>query len=509
MLCVIDDAQWLDEESADVLSFVARRLLADRVGMLFAHPGDDGAGPAPAGVAGSSGRRLAGAGRVRAPPGVDQPADRRRGRGAHRRRDRGQSSRRRRSRPRADPGAAGRAGAAARAAARRAPARRPVRTARAGAARRTRRGCCCWRRRTSRAGAIGCGGRRPRWASRSRPRCRRRPPDWWPSGRRCGSSTRWSDRRSTTPRPPGQRRQAHRALAAACDPDLDAVPRAWHLAAAAAGPDEEVAAELEAAAERAGSRGGYAAAAALLERAALLTPDEERRAERQLSAAQAHVLAGTVDRAERPAGRGHRRPARSAVDRAGDPAEGQDPVPPRARGRGRLRPGRCGTTTAAARPAAARDALLSALEATVFAGWASSAALLQEIAQTAGDLPPTGDPPDSAANLLLQGYTARVTGGYGAAVPALRRAVQAFLADDVDPDVALRRLELVAITAADLLDDAAVERLTAAGSTVPASAARWPGWPTRSPSAAPSSTRPADGWPRHGQPSRRRTNWRR
>ena len=72
-------------------------------------------------------------------------------------------------------------------------------------------------------------------------------------------------------------------------------------------------------------------------------------------------------------------------------------------------------------PRAARDALLSALEAAVFAGWAPSGALLQEIARTARDLPPTGDPPDSAANLLLQGYTTRVTGGYAAAVPALRR----------------------------------------------------------------------------------------
>ena len=110
---------------------------------------------------------------------------------------------------------------------------------------------------------------------------------------------------------------------------------------------------------------------------------------------------------------------------------------------------------------AARDALLSALESAAFAGWASSAPLLEEIARIAQDLPPTGDPPDSAPNLLLQGYTARLTDGYAAGLRALRGAVRALVADDVDPDVALRRLELAAITAADLLDDAAAERLTA------------------------------------------------
>jgi hypothetical protein len=145
-----------------------------------------------------------------------------------------------------------------------------------------------------------------------------------------------------------QRRQAHRALAAACDPERDVVPRAWHLQQPPSGPAKGVAAELAAAADQAGSRGGYAAAASFRERAALLTPDQERRAERRLSAAQAHLLAGMVDRADALLGRGQQGPARPAVDGTGHPSGGHDPVRSRARGEGCLRLGRCGNTIAAA-----------------------------------------------------------------------------------------------------------------------------------------------------------------
>ena len=96
----------------------------------------------------------------------------------------------------------------------------------------------------------------------------------------------------------------------------------------------------------------------------------------------------------------------------------------------------------------------------MYAGWAPSAAVLQEIAQTARDLPPAGDPLDAATDLLLQGYTARVSRGYAAALPALRRAVEVLLAGEVDPDVALNRFGLATIAAIDLLDDASVEALT-------------------------------------------------
>src|SRR3954467_1579282 len=92
-----------------------------------------------------------------------------------------------------------------------------------------------------------------------------------------------------------QRREVHLALAEATDRSAAPARRAWHLATAAAGPDEPVAAALEQSASRAQARGGLAAAAAFLHRSVALSGDPEQRVRRALAAAQASLDAGMFE----------------------------------------------------------------------------------------------------------------------------------------------------------------------------------------------------------------------
>jgi DNA-binding CsgD family transcriptional regulator len=254
--------------------------------------------------------------------------------------------------------------------------------------------------------------------------------------------------------------QAHRALAAVTDARLDPDRRAWHRALAAAGPDAEVADELEMSADRARCRGGVAAAAAFLERSAVLTLAPERRASRSLAAAEAKLQAGDLSAASDLLALAEARPASEVHQAHVDLLRGRIAFAAR---RGSDAPP---LLLAAARrlepvdAAASRSTYLEALSAGIFAGQlASPGSGLWEVARAALTAPP---PPGSARapDLLLDGLAAYYVNGYAAGVPVLRKALTAF-GTDMSVETELRWLWLACLTAVHVWDDDAWERLSA------------------------------------------------
>jgi DNA-binding CsgD family transcriptional regulator len=222
-----------------------------------------------------------------------------------------------------------------------------------------------------------------------------------------------------------ERQEVHRALAEATDPELDPDRRAWHWAQASPGPDEDVAAELERSAGRAQARGGVAAAAAFLQRSVALTVDPARRAERALAAAQASLQAGSFDAALGlvAAAEGG---ALDELQRArADLARGQvalalggsDAAPLLLRAARRLEPFDLDL---------ARETYLIAWGATVVASDLEGGRLLGEISRAILALPPPPGPP-RPLDLLLDGLALLSIKGRTAGTPALRRAAKALL----------------------------------------------------------------------------------
>jgi DNA-binding CsgD family transcriptional regulator len=247
------------------------------------------------------------------------------------------------------------------------------------------------------------------------------------------------------------RQEVHGALAKVTDPIADPDRRAWHRAQAAAGPDEEVAAELEHSAGRAQARGGLAAAGAFLERSVLLTVDPARRAERTLAAAQANMRAGAFGKALELLVTAEAGPLDEFASARVDLLRGQLAF---ASGPGSDAPPlllKAAKRLESLDLELARETYLSAWMAALFAGRFAGAGDLLEVSRAARGLR-SADRPRSV-DLVLDGLTLLVTDGPTAAAATLRRAASAFAGADISVEEALRWGWLAQAAASAVWDD--------------------------------------------------------
>jgi DNA-binding CsgD family transcriptional regulator len=246
------------------------------------------------------------------------------------------------------------------------------------------------------------------------------------------------------------RHRVHGALADATDPERDPDRRVWHRACSTQAPDEDVAAELEHSAGRAQARGGVAAAAAFLERAASFSLDEEPQARRSLAAAEAKQLAGAPQTASTLLA--------AAVDGPLEEVDGA--LAERLKGQIALDLRRGGEALpllldAAARlegvePTIARETYLEALMAASFVNIEA----LRRVAEAARNALAPKDA-SSADDLMLAGLALRFTEGYAAGASLLKRALRAYRDEDSRTAGDARWPGIARRVAPDLFDDEA------------------------------------------------------
>jgi DNA-binding CsgD family transcriptional regulator len=247
-----------------------------------------------------------------------------------------------------------------------------------------------------------------------------------------------------------ERREVHRALADATDARVDPDRRAWHRARAAGRPDEAVAGELARSAGRAQARGGLSAAAAFLQRAAELTPDPAMRIERSLAAAQAKLDVADVASASDLLAAAELGPVndlqRARLQRLGAQIvfasqRGRDAPPLLLEAARRLDP---------LDAAMARETYLEAFASAMFAGRLGAGPDEREVAKVARGS--NQAPAPGAAGRLLGALVTRFTDGYAGSVAPLSQALRAF--DEPDGGGEDRRwLWLACRLAQDLWDD--------------------------------------------------------
>ena len=246
--------------------------------------------------------------------------------------------------------------------------------------------------------------------------------------------------------------ETHEILAEVTDPIADPDRRAWHRAQAAPGPQEDIAAELANSAGRAQARGGLAAAAAFLERAVLLTADPARYAERALAAAQANMQAGAFDKALELLVTAEAGPLDEFQKALVDLLRGQIAF---ASGLGSDAPPLLLTAARRLEPInldLARETYLGAWMAALFAGRLAGPVDLLEVSRAARALPPLADPP-RPVDLILDGLAQLVTDGPTIAAPKLRQAARAFLGADITVEERLRWGSIAHAAASAVWDD--------------------------------------------------------